>query len=96
MSTSELISQLRTAGDPLDVRAADALVVCQAEVERLRIRVQLLEGVARLNGDTIRNMQRPAAEAATDTGRSLHAERITNNNGGCHAYGQSDPSTETG
>ena len=43
--------------------AADALVLSLAEVDRLRARVELLEGVARLNGETIRSMQRAAAEA---------------------------------
>ena len=42
--------------------AADALVGSCAEVESLRVRTLQREAVARLNGETIRGMQRAAAE----------------------------------
>ena len=46
MNHADLISRLRAAGDPLHLLAADAL--------------EQLEAVARLNGETIRSMQRAA------------------------------------
>jgi hypothetical protein len=45
--------------------AAEAVVAPDAEIERLRDRVDLLEAIARLNADTIRRMQRPATEAGS-------------------------------
>jgi hypothetical protein len=65
MSTADLVARLRDAGDPLHVLAADALVACYAEVERLRARALLLEAVARLNGETIRAMQEAARQRST-------------------------------
>jgi hypothetical protein len=58
--------------------STDLVSSLRAEVERLRARVQLLEGVARLNAETIRSMQRAAAEATT--AEAIRAERT--NNGG--------------
>jgi len=61
----DLINRLRASGDPLLVTAADALAASLAEMDRLRVRLRVLEGVARLNGETIRSMQRAAAETAS-------------------------------
>ena len=61
MSLVDLIRDLRAAGDPLHLMAADALMASHAELERLRARLKLIEAVARLNGDTIRAMQRATA-----------------------------------
>jgi hypothetical protein len=54
MSSTNLVGRLRAT--------ADALAASRAEAERLRKRVYQLEAIARLNGETIRNMQRAAAE----------------------------------
>jgi hypothetical protein len=43
----------------------------QAEVDRLHERVAQLEAIARLNGETIRNMQRAAAETEREQFRSV-------------------------
>jgi hypothetical protein len=59
-----LISRLRATGDPLHLEAAEALTAARAQEDRLRARLRLIEGVARLNGETIRSMQRASAEAA--------------------------------
>jgi hypothetical protein len=64
MIPAELVSRLRAAGDPLYLTAADALAASLAELDRLRVRIRVLEAVARLNGETIRSMQRASAEAA--------------------------------
>ena len=66
MSSADLVARLRAAGDPLHRLAADALVVSCAEAERLRDRVELLEAVARLNGETIRGMQEAARELESE------------------------------
>jgi len=68
---SELVSALRKAGNRLHVLAADALASSSAEVERLRNRVAQLEAIARLNGETIQNMQRVAAETEREQFRSV-------------------------
>jgi len=60
-------------GAPLHRLAADALVASLCEIERLSARVELIQGVARLNVETIRNMQRAAVEAAS--GAAFHGER---------------------
>ena len=65
MSAADLVSQLRAAGDPLHRLAADALIASLSEIERLTARVELFQGVARLNVETIHNMQRAAVEAAS-------------------------------
>ena len=62
----ELVSALSAAGDPLHLMAADALVQWRATAERLQERVSQLEAIARLNGETIRNMQQAAVEAARE------------------------------
>ena len=62
---------LRKAGNRLHVLAADALASSSAEVERLRNRVAQLEAIARLNGETIQNMQRVAAETEREQFRSV-------------------------
>ena len=53
------------------VSAADALTASQAEVDRLHERVAQLEAIARLNGETIRGMQRAAAEIEREKFRSV-------------------------
>ncbi|HEY1873100.1 MAG TPA: hypothetical protein VGG67_01740 [Steroidobacteraceae bacterium] len=45
--------------------AADSITSWRAIAERLQERVYQLEAIARLNGETIRNMQRAAAQIAT-------------------------------
>ncbi len=55
----------RAGGDPPQVMAANALDASSAEAERLRARIEQLEAIARLNGETIRGMQRATAEART-------------------------------
>jgi len=45
--------------------AADALVIWGLIAERLQERIYQLEAIARLNGETICNMQQAAAEART-------------------------------
>src|SRR5262249_33699933 len=62
-----LLNRLRSAGDPLHLIAADALTANSAEIQRLRARIQILEWVARLNGETVRNLQRASIEAAAQT-----------------------------
>ena len=57
----DLVTQLRAAGDRLHVLAADALEPSGAELERLSERVEQLEAIAGLNGETITNMQRAAS-----------------------------------
>ena len=71
MTPTDLIRSLRAAGDPLHLRAAEALVARDTEVERLRARAMLLEAVARLNAETIRSMQ----EAACEQEISFHRRR---------------------
>jgi hypothetical protein len=63
MSPADLIRELRGAGEPLHMAAAEALTAALAQEDRLRARLKLIEGVARLNGDTIRSMQRARAVA---------------------------------
>ncbi len=63
MSSADLLTQLRSGGDPLQMLAADALAASSAETERLHERIAQLAAVARLNCETSRNMQRAAAEA---------------------------------
>ena len=63
MSSPDLVTQLRAAGDPLHMMAAEALSNLGTLAERLQARVSQLEAIARLNGETIRNQQRAAAEA---------------------------------
>jgi hypothetical protein len=63
MQPAELISSLRAAGDPLHLLAAEALVTLHTTAERLQERIHQLEAIARLNGETICNMQQAAAEA---------------------------------
>ena len=75
----ELVSALRAAGDRLHVLAADALELSCAEVESLSERVEKLEAIGRLNGETIRKMQRAASEAASAQ------YRVSTQNGGFHA-----------
>lgn len=65
MSAFDLIRDLRAAGGPLHLIAAEALVARGAELERLQERIYQLEAIARLNGETIRGMQRAAAEIAS-------------------------------
>ena len=75
--------------------AADALAASLAEVERLRARIHVLEGVARLNGETIRSMQRAAAEAVcaellhSDDEPPLRPHESSTTNGDRHASRQS-------
>jgi len=76
MSAADLICRLRTAGDPLHRLAADALVASLCEIERLTARVEVLQGVARLNVETIRNMQRAAVEAASAAFRGELGDEI--------------------
>ena len=64
MSPADLIRKLRAAGDPLHLAAADALAAAARQEEKLRARLKLIEGVARLNGETIRGMQRAAVDVA--------------------------------
>ena len=71
MTPADLIRSLRAAGDPLHLRAAEALVARDTEVERLRARALQLEAVARLNAETIRSMQ----EAACEQEISFHRRR---------------------
>ena len=54
---------LRAAGEPLHLMAADALANSGTTTERLQERVCQLEAIARLNGQTIRKMQRAARAA---------------------------------
>jgi hypothetical protein len=75
MTPADLIRSLRTAGDPLHVLAAEALIAWCAEVEKLRARAEQLEAVARLNGETIRSMQRAATEAASAPYRRAPPQR---------------------
>ena len=48
-SRTDLIRDLRAAGDPLHLMAAEALVASSALAERLQERVHQLEAIARLN-----------------------------------------------
>jgi len=68
MASDDLIAKLRADDDPLHVQAADALSAQRLEIERLRDRAALLEAVATLNAETIRNMQRAGVEGE----RTLH------------------------
>jgi hypothetical protein len=52
--SADLISRLRAAGDPLHLEAAEAITAARAREERLLTRLKLIEGVTRLNGETIR------------------------------------------
>jgi hypothetical protein len=71
MRSADLIARLRTAGDPLHLLAADALVAWDVEVETLRARALQLEAVARLNAETVRGMQ----EAARELESKFHKRR---------------------
>jgi ABC-type uncharacterized transport system fused permease/ATPase subunit len=63
--SQDRIASLRATGDRLHVLAAAALTTSNTEAERLRQRIAQLEAIARLNGETIRNMQQAAAGIAT-------------------------------
>lgn len=63
MNCADLLRDLRAAGDPLHLAAAAALAAAARQEEELRARLELIEGVARLNGETIRSMQRAAVDA---------------------------------
>ena len=67
MHSPDLTDRLRVAGDPLHSLAADALTASDAEIARLRSRIQLHEWVARLNGETVRNLQRASDKSARAT-----------------------------
>ena len=98
MTSADLVHQLRAAGDPLHRLAADALVVLATEVEHLQERVYQLEGVARLNVETIRSMQRAAAQIANaqwSRPNSMNSRATINNNGEDHGRRQSRSFTET-
>ena len=58
----ELVPILRTAGDPLHLMAAEALVTLHTTAERLQERVYQLRDDRPLNCETIRGMQQAAAE----------------------------------
>ena len=65
MNAADLLIQLPAAGDAFHLLAADALTEADAEAQRLRARVMQLEWVARLNAETVRNLQRAAIETLT-------------------------------
>jgi hypothetical protein len=58
-----------------ELSLTEALAASCAEADRLRARNKQLEAVARLNGETIRAMQRAATEAASAPYRRAPPQR---------------------
>jgi len=76
-AADELITQLRAAADPLHQLAANSLCASRALIARMHERIEQLEAIARLNGETIRAMQQ-AWSIERRAAMREHGRRLTN------------------